>query len=174
MAVNISGVQFRQRDLVDTVAQALRTSGLAAECLEIEITESVVMQNPSETIVTLEKLSEMGVLISVDDFGTGYSSLSYLKRFPIDKLKIDRSFIRDVSSDMDDAAIVRATIGLAHNLRLSVVAEGVETADQLQFLRSLGCDEYQGYFKSQPLTPHDFERMLRSESAEGRVHAMVS
>jgi EAL domain-containing protein (putative c-di-GMP-specific phosphodiesterase class I) len=166
VAVNISGVQFRQRDLLDTIAHALASSGLPPECLEIEITESVVMQNASEAIVTLEKLSQMGVQISVDDFGTGYSSLSYLKRFPIDKLKIDRSFIRDISSDMDDAAIVRATIGLAHNLRLRVVAEGVETEDQLQFLRSLGCDEYQGYYKSKPLNAGDFERNMRAEVGE--------
>jgi diguanylate cyclase (GGDEF)-like protein len=174
VAVNISGMQFRQKDLLDTVAQALQKSRLVAECLEIEITESVVMHNASEAIVTLERLSEMGVLVAIDDFGTGYSSLSYLKRFPIDKLKIDRSFIRDVSSDMDDAAIVRATIGLAHNLRLRVVAEGVETAAQLQFLRVLGCDEYQGFFKSQPLPPQDFERMLRAESRKEKLFAIAS
>jgi diguanylate cyclase (GGDEF)-like protein len=163
VAVNISGLQFRQKDLLDTIAYALESSGLAPECLEIEITESVVMQNASDAIVTLEKLSTMGVHVSIDDFGTGYSSLSYLKRFPIDKLKIDRSFIRDVSSDMEDAAIVRATIGLAHNLKLRVVAEGVETAEQLQFLRALGCDEYQGYYKSRPVPPAEFELVLRGE-----------
>ena len=172
VAVNISGVQFRQKDLLDTIAHALASSGLPAECLEVEITESVVMQNPSEAIVTLEKLNQMGVQISIDDFGTGYSSLSYLKRFPIDKLKIDRSFIRDISSDMDDAAIVRATIGLAHNMRLRVVAEGVETDDQLQFLRSLGCDEYQGYHKSKPLTAVDFERNIRGDSSEHKIPAL--
>src|SRR5688572_21072718 len=169
VAVNISGVQFRQKDLLETIACALETSGLEPQSLEIEITESVVMQNASEAIVTLEKLSRMGVHVSIDDFGTGYSSLSYLKRFPIDTLKIDRSFIRDISSDMDDAAIVRATIGLAHNLRLRVIAEGVETADQLHFLRSLGCDEYQGYFKSQPLTAEDFERAIRADRREAET-----
>ena len=174
VAVNISGVQFRQKDLLDTIASALAESGLAPECLEIEITESVVMQNASEAIVTLEKLYAMGVHVSIDDFGTGYSSLSYLKRFPIDKLKIDRSFIRDISSDMDDAAIVRATIGLAHNLRLRVVAEGVETADQLQFLRSLGCDEYQGFYKSHPLPAAEFERSLRQENRESKVLAFAA
>jgi diguanylate cyclase (GGDEF)-like protein len=169
VAVNISSAQFRQKDLLDTVAHALAASSLAPECLELEIGESVVMGNPSEAIVTLEKLRQMGVQIAIDDFGTGYSSVSYLKRFPIDNLKIDRSFIRDVSSDMDDAAIVRATIGLAHNLRLRVVAEGVENDDQLQFLRSLGCDEYQGYYKSKALPAAEFERLLRAESAEHKV-----
>jgi EAL domain-containing protein (putative c-di-GMP-specific phosphodiesterase class I) len=163
VAVNISGLQFRQKDLLESIGYALGSSGLAPECLEVEITESVVMQNASDAIVTLERLSAMGVHVSIDDFGTGYSSLSYLKRFPIDKLKIDRSFIRDVSSDMEDAAIVRATIGLAHNLRLRVVAEGVETAEQLEFLRALGCDEYQGYYKSKPVAPAEFERVLRAE-----------
>jgi diguanylate cyclase (GGDEF)-like protein len=163
VAVNISGLQFRQKDLLESIDYALGSSGLAPECLEVEITESVVMQNASDAIVTLERLSAMGVHVSIDDFGTGYSSLSYLKRFPIDKLKIDRSFIRDVSTDVEDAAIVRATIGLAHNLRLRVVAEGVETAEQLEFLRALGCDEYQGYYKSKPVAAAEFERVLRAE-----------
>ena len=163
IAVNISGVQFRQQDLVQTVEQALESSGLAPACLEIEITESVVMHNASEATVTLEKLSAMGIHVSIDDFGTGYSSLGYLKRFPIDKLKIDRSFIREVSSDTEDAAIVRATIALAHSLRLRVVAEGVETAEQLQCLRALGCDEYQGFFKSKPVPADEFEHALRAE-----------
>jgi EAL domain-containing protein (putative c-di-GMP-specific phosphodiesterase class I) len=163
VAINISAVQFKQKDLLDTIKYALETSGLSPEFLEVEVTETVVMQNASQAIVTLEKLSEMGIHVSIDDFGTGYSSLSYLKRFPIDKLKIDRSFIREISSDRDDAAIVRATIALAHNLRLRVIAEGVETEDQLQFLRALGCDEYQGYYKSKPLPANEFARQMRSE-----------
>ena len=163
VAVNISGVQFRQKNLLDDIAAALAKSALPPACLDIEITESVVMQNAAEAIGTLEKLSQMGVNVSIDDFGTGYSSLSYLKRFPLDKLKIDRSFIRDVSSDMEDGAIVRATIGLAHNLRLKVVAEGVESAEQLVFLSALGCDEYQGYHKSKPVPAAEFERVLRTE-----------
>jgi diguanylate cyclase (GGDEF)-like protein len=160
VAVNISGVQFQQKDLVASIAQALAESDLDARCLELEITESVIMQNAPEAIVMLEKLSQMGVDISVDDFGTGYSSLSYLKRFNIDKLKIDQSFIHNISSDQDDAAIVKAIIALAHSLRLRVVAEGVEHEDQLRFLRSLGNDEYQGYFHSKPLTAAEFERYL--------------
>lgn len=158
VAVNLSGLQFRQKDLLETVTGALKASGLDATCLELEITESVVMQDASYAIGVIEQLSAMGIHISIDDFGTGYSSLSYLKQFHVNNLKIDRSFIRDIASDADDASIVRATIALAHNLRLRVVAEGVETQEQLQYLRSLGCDEYQGYYKSRPLTAEDFNR----------------
>jgi diguanylate cyclase (GGDEF)-like protein len=164
VSVNISAVQFRQKDLLDTIAHALTQSGLAPKDLEVEITESTVMHNASEAAVTLERLRRTGVLISIDDFGTGYSSLSYLKSFPINTLKIDRSFIREISEDKDDAAIVRAIIGLAHNLRLRVVAEGVETAQQLEFLRSLESDEYQGYYCSRPLPVADFERCLGDSS----------
>ena len=170
VGINISGVQFRQRDLLDTIADTLSTTGLPADCLELEITEAVVMHNPSAAIVTLEKLSELGVHVAIDDFGTGCSSLSYLKRLPIDRLKIDCSFVRDISSDPDDAAIVKATIGVAHNLRLKVIAEGVETAEQLEFLRRLGCDEYQGYHNSRPLTAAQFERMLRMNFAVSAAH----
>src|SRR6185369_16380464 len=135
------------------------------EYLEVEITESTVMENASDAVTTLERLARAGVRISIDDFGTGYSSLAYLKSFPIDTLKIDRSFIREISEDRDDAAIVRAIIGLAHNLRLKVVAEGVETEQQLHFLRSLESDEYQGYFCSRPLSAADFERYMRETGA---------
>jgi len=166
VAVNISGMQFQQKDLVDSIARALDESGLDPRCLELEITESVIMQNAPEATIMLEKLSQMGVDISIDDFGTGYSSLSYLKRFSIDRLKIDQSFIRNVSSDQDDAAIVKAIIALAHSLRLRVVAEGVEHAEQLQFLRSLGNDEYQGYFHSKPLPAAEFERYLRTADGD--------
>jgi diguanylate cyclase len=167
VAVNISGVQFQQRDLVDSIARVLVESRLEPHCLELEITESVIMHNASEAIVMLEKLSRMGVDISVDDFGTGYSSLSYLKRFSIDKLKIDQSFIRDISQNQDDAAIVQAIIALAHSLRLRVVAEGVESEEQLQFLRSLGNDEYQGFLHSKPLTAAEFGRYLETSNGHG-------
>jgi EAL domain-containing protein (putative c-di-GMP-specific phosphodiesterase class I) len=167
VAVNISGVQFQQKDLVESISQALRVSGLEPRCLELEITESVIMHNASEAIVMLEKLGHMGVDISIDDFGTGYSSLSYLKRFSIDKLKIDQGFIRNVPGDQDDAAIVKAIIALAHSLRLRVVAEGVEHEDQLQFLRSLGNDEYQGYFHSRPLPAAELERYLGAAGRPG-------
>jgi diguanylate cyclase (GGDEF)-like protein len=137
VAVNLSALQF-QRNVLDAVSKALQATGLEARYLELEITESVVMQNAAEAVLTLEQLSRMGVHISIDDFGTGYSSLSYLKRFPLQTLKIDRSFIREVNQDPDDAAIVSAIIALAHNLRLKVVAEGVETEQQLNTLRLLG------------------------------------
>ena len=166
IAVNISGVQFQQRDLVETVAGALEKSGLDARYLELEITESVVMQNAPEAIIMFEQLNGMGVGLSIDDFGTGYSSLNYLKRFPIHKLKIDQSFMRDISAGSADAAIVQAIITLAHGLHLRVVAEGVEREDQLEFLRGLDSDEYQGFLYSKALPAREIERrlMLRVES----------
>jgi diguanylate cyclase (GGDEF)-like protein len=160
VAVNISGVQLRHDDLADSVALALRETGLEPKYLEIEITESVVMQNASTALAMLDRLSQMGIHLAVDDFGTGYSSLSYLKRFPLNTLKIDASFIRDLSSDKNDAVIVQAIIALAHSLRLEVVAEGVEHAAQLGYLRSFGSDQYQGYLHSKPLPAAEFERLL--------------
>jgi diguanylate cyclase len=164
VAVNISALQF-QRNLLETVSKALQASRLEPRFLEIEITESVVMQNAAEAVLTLEQLSRMGVHISIDDFGTGYSSLSYLKRFPLQTLKIDRSFIREITQDPDDAAIVSAIIALAHNLRLKVVAEGVETEQQLAFLKKLGGDEYQGFYRTKPLPAGEFEQLLGPMSA---------
>src|SRR6185312_10081435 len=118
------------------------------------------MSDPEQSIAVLEQLSSMGVLVSVDDFGTGYSSMNYLRRFPIDKLKIDRAFLKDLISSTDDATIVRAIISLAHSLRLKVVAEGVETPEQLRFLRNLGCDQYQGYHFSPPVPASEFARLV--------------
>ena len=161
VAVNLSAYQFRQTDLPEFIAGILAEEGLQASSLELEVTESVVMHNPVEASRILEKLHAQGIHISVDDFGTGYSSLSYLKQFRLDTLKIDRSFVRDISSDADDAAIVRSVIALAHSLRLKVIAEGVETAEQLAYLRELGCDEYQGYLRSRPLPAAQFEQMVR-------------
>ncbi|HEY6926742.1 MAG TPA: EAL domain-containing protein, partial [Steroidobacteraceae bacterium] len=165
LAVNISGVQFRRVDLVDTVEHALREAAIDARSLEIELTETAVMSDPEESVDTLQRLSRMGVIVSVDDFGTGYSSMSYLRRFPIDKLKIDRSFIANVLTSTDDAAIVQAIISLAHSLRLKVVAEGVESAEQLQFLQKHGCDHYQGYYFSKPVDAGTFTEMLRTSAA---------
>ena len=161
VAVNVAAAQFRQGDLADLVRRALDDAGLEPTWLELELTESAVMTNPEESVAVLEQLSRMGVLVSVDDFGTGYSSMSYLRRFPIDKLKIDRGFVRDLLTRPDDASIVQAIISLAHSLRLKVVAEGVETIDQLEYLRAMGCDQYQGYHFSPPLPERAFVELVR-------------
>ncbi len=166
VSVNLSASQFRDSGLVDTIRRALDDAGLQARYLEVELTESAVMSDPEKSIAVLEHLSAMGVLVSVDDFGTGYSSMSYLRRFPIDKLKIDRVFIQEIVSRPEDASIVRAIVSLAHSLRLKVVAEGVETPAQLDFLKTAGCDEYQGYHFSRPLPAADFERLIRESHAD--------
>ena len=169
VAVNVAASQFRRGDLLDVVRSALQASQLDPRFLEIELTESAVMTNPEDSAAVLEQISRMGVLVSVDDFGTGYSSMSYLRRFPIDKLKIDRSFITDLSTRADDASIVQAIVSLAHGLRLKVVAEGVESLEQLKFLRSVGCDQYQGYHFSEPLPAAEFaELVARWQKAEDR------
>jgi diguanylate cyclase (GGDEF)-like protein len=167
IAVNVAASQFRAGDLVETISRALTDAGLEARFLEVELTESAVMSDPEESIKILEQLSEMGVLVSVDDFGTGYSSMSYLRRFPIDQLKIDRSFLSEITARSDDASIVGAIVSLAHNLRLKVVAEGVETAAQLDLLKALGCDQYQGYQFSPPVPAAEFEALMRGEYAGG-------
>jgi EAL domain-containing protein (putative c-di-GMP-specific phosphodiesterase class I) len=161
VAVNLSARQFQHHDLVESVSRVLKDTGLAAQWLELEITESIAMQNADYTIIILRDLKEMGVQISMDDFGTGYSSLSYLKKFPIDTLKIDQSFIRDLSADPNDAAIANAVIVLAHSLKLKVVAEGVETAAQKAFLKEHGCDKTQGYLFSNPIPASLFEELIR-------------
>ncbi|NHZ35553.1 bifunctional diguanylate cyclase/phosphodiesterase [Massilia rubra] len=164
MAVNLSARQFTGKDLLQSVADALEESGLAARYLELELTESMVMNDVDSAITILRRLKELGVHIAIDDFGTGYSSLSYLRRFPIDVLKIDQSFVADIALGADGAAIVVSIISLAHSLRLKVIAEGVETAEQLAFLREHGCDEVQGYFFSRPVGALEFEHLI----AQGR------
>jgi diguanylate cyclase (GGDEF)-like protein len=163
VAVNLSPSQFRQGNIVEMIGDALNQAGLEPRFLEVELTETTVMSDPEESIAILEQLSKMGVLVSVDDFGTGYSSMSYLRRFPIDKLKIDRGFISEVMSRPDDASIVRAIISLAHSLRLKVVAEGVESTEQLDFLKTLGCDQYQGFHFSPALPASQFEALVRAQ-----------
>ena len=160
VAVNCSAQQFQHEGFVETVARILRETGMPALRLELEITESVIIHHSEEVNARFQALEDMGVRISIDDFGTGYSSLSYLKRLAIHQLKIDQSFVRDISSDPDDAAIVSAIIAIAHSLDLDVLAEGVETAEQLAFLRSLGCDTAQGYLFSKPLPAEEFARLL--------------
>ncbi len=155
VAVNVSALQFRETDVPALVRAALHDTGLAAEYLELELTESVLMQRVDEVVDVLRQLRDMGVRISIDDFGTGYSSLSYLKRMPIDALKIDRSFVHDIAEDSDGAEIVATIINLAHNLKLRAVAEGVETEAQAEFLRARGCDEIQGFLISRPVSAED-------------------
>ncbi len=162
VAVNLSPSQFRLGGLLEMIRSALKAADLEPRFLEVELTETAVMSNAEESIQILESLSRLGVVVSVDDFGTGYSSMSYLRRFPIDKLKIDRTFVKEMTSRPEDASIVRAMISLAHSLNLKVVAEGVETADQLALLQQLGCDQYQGFHFSAALPPREFERLIRS------------
>ncbi len=162
VAVNLSSRQFQQADLVFQVTEALQQTGLSAASLDLEITESNAMQNAELSISTLWDLKNLGVSLSMDDFGTGYSSLNYLKRFPIDRIKIDQSFVRDVTRDPDDAAIAAAIIAMAHGLKLTAVAEGVETEAQLEFLRAQACDEMQGYLFSRPIPAAQFDELLDS------------
>ncbi|MGJ7916998.1 EAL domain-containing protein [Massilia sp. LXY-6] len=164
VSVNLSARQFSER-IADTVGQILAETGLEPGLLELELTESASMDDPQKTFETLRKLKDMGVLLAIDDFGTGYSNLNYLKRFPVDKLKLDQSFVRDLTSDPDDLAISRAVIAMAHGLRLEVIAEGVETEGQLALLAQHGCDEIQGYLFSRPVPPAECERMLREETS---------
>ncbi|WP_025917195.1 EAL domain-containing protein [Herminiimonas sp. CN] len=161
VAVNLSAAQFAQHDLVQSITAALEDAGLEPQYLEIELTESLVMTDVARTIGVLQELKTLGVHLSIDDFGTGYSSLSYLKRFPINVLKIDQSFVRDITVNPDDAAIVASIISLAHSLRLDVIAEGVETEDQLAFLWRNGCDQIQGYYFSRPVPGEAAEKLLR-------------
>jgi diguanylate cyclase (GGDEF)-like protein len=158
VAVNLSGRQFAEEGLPRKLAAVLRDTGLPAANLEVEITETVAMQDVARATAVLHELKEIGVQLSVDDFGTGFSSLNYLKRFPIDKLKIDQSFVRHIPVDEEDAAIVRSVITLGHSLGLRVIAEGVESDAQLDWLRGEGCDQYQGFLAAQPLPPEEFAR----------------
>jgi len=162
VAVNLSARQFTDPDLAPAIIAVLEETGLAPRHLEIELTEGLVMANVEHTIGVLRQLKAAGLQLSIDDFGTGYSSLSYLKRFPLDVLKIDQSFVRDIATDSDDAAIVASIIGLAHGLRLHVIAEGVEDQAQLDYLRAHGCDQIQGYYFSKPLPAAAMEELLRS------------
>jgi EAL domain-containing protein (putative c-di-GMP-specific phosphodiesterase class I)/DNA-binding response OmpR family regulator len=160
MAVNLSPVQFRQPDLLHVITSTLQRTGLDAKYLELEVTESMLMQDLQQTIATLRQLKAAGIYLSIDDFGTGYSSLSYLKGFPIDALKIDRSFVREITQNSDDAAIATSIILLGQNLNLKVIAEGVETESQLSFLRILQCDQIQGYLFSPPVPAGEVESFL--------------
>jgi len=176
MAVNLSARQFAQPELVSTIAAVLEETGLPPSALELELTESLFMHDVAQGVNLLHELKSLGVALSIDDFGTGYSSLSYLRNFPIDVLKIDRSFVNDIATDADDAAIVVSVIALAHNLELRVIAEGVESEEQLEFLRRHGCDEIQGYYFSRPVDASGVRQMLQegkqlSSAAPRRLRA---
>lgn len=162
VAVNLSAIQFNRRNMADSISAILAETGLEARHLELEFTESAVMQDTREMGNIIRRLDELGVQLALDDFGTGYSSLSYLKRFHLDKIKIDQSFVRDISVDADDAAITTAIIGMARNLKVMVVAEGVETREQCEFLQGHGCDGIQGYYFCKPLPAEEFAALLRS------------
>ncbi|MBC2695791.1 MAG: EAL domain-containing protein [Desulfobacteraceae bacterium] len=169
IGINLSSNQFRQGDIVKSIKNILATTGLDPQHLELEITESIIMHDVEEAIATLWKLKEMGLNLSIDDFGTGYSSMNYLKRFPLDTLKIDQSFIKDIMMDPNDQAITKATIGLARGLGLTTIAEGVETEEQLTFLRKQGCDQIQGYFFSKPVPTEKVEQLfLRSDIVKAK------
>jgi EAL domain-containing protein (putative c-di-GMP-specific phosphodiesterase class I) len=163
MSVNISPNQFRGQTLPLRVAQILNETKLDPRLLELELTENILMHDIDQVIVQLRQLSDLGVAISIDDFGTGFSSLSYVKRLPVDRLKIDQSFIRDVVSDTSDRAIVAAIVTLAHSLRMEVVAEGVETVEQLEYVRGAGCDAVQGYYCGRPMAAAQFEDFITRE-----------
>jgi diguanylate cyclase (GGDEF)-like protein len=162
MSVNMSAIDFRQRDFVDSIGLTLEQTGLEPALLELEITEGVLMQNIDTTVTALTRLKVMGIRLAIDDFGTGYSSLSYLRRFPIDVLKIDQSFIRGLSTDSNDAALVSAIISLGRSLKLTIIAEGVETLEQLDFLKAHQCEEGQGYYFSKAVEPDAFAQYLES------------
>ena len=171
VAVNVSPLQFRNKTLVATVAAALANSGLRSNLLELEITEGVLMANNEATLVALHQLRGLGVRISMDDFGTGYSSLSYLRSFPFDKIKIDQSFIRDLTEHPDSIAIIRAVAGLGQSFGMTTTAEGVETREQLDQMRSEGCSEVQGYFFSRPVPASQIAELLAGFDDKARAAA---
>ncbi len=173
MAVNLSAKQFAQKNLDTLVGDALRESGFDSRLLELELTESASMESPERSIEVMKKLKAMGVRLSIDDFGTGYSNLNYLKRFPVDQLKIDRSFVRDVTTDADDLAIAKAVIALARSLHLEVLAEGVEDQGQYDIMKANGCDKLQGYYFSKPLSVDDCTRLFEDYLANAGARRLI-
>lgn len=166
MAVNVSGMEFRNDDFVDGLFAILDETGFDPSFLELELTESVLMQRPESAVSMLYRVRERQIRVAVDDFGTGYSSLSYLRKFPIDTLKIDQSFVRQISTQGQDAAMVIAVIAMAQSLKLRVIAEGVEKLEEVTFLRAQECDAAQGYYFSPPVLPHQFARLLKAGSTD--------
>jgi EAL domain-containing protein (putative c-di-GMP-specific phosphodiesterase class I) len=175
MAVNMSARQFQRNGLEERIRDLLAETEMDPNCLELELTESVLMQEGDHTASLLANLSELGIGLALDDFGTGYSSLSYLKRFPITRVKIDRSFVRDIATSEGDAAVARAVIAMAHGLGVDVVAEGIETLEQLAVLRRYDCDEGQGYLLGRPVMPAEVPEVMRRKGwPAGRRPAAVS
>ncbi|WP_409267203.1 putative bifunctional diguanylate cyclase/phosphodiesterase [Massilia sp. BHUDP2] len=174
VAVNLSARQFLQSDVIAMVGELLEQSGLAPGLLELELTESVSMADPERSVVVMRGLGDLGVMLSIDDFGTGYSSFGYLRRLPLDKLKIDKSFVQDMAHSAESSAIVQAIVAMAHRLQLAVIAEGVETADQVAALRKADCDQIQGYYYSRPLAVEDCAAFIRQYAAEPAGGSSVS
>ena len=170
MSVNVAGYQILQGSIVESTRTVLEETGLASEFLELEITEGFVMDHSERGVLILEELRKLGVSLAIDDFGTGYSSLSYLKRLPIDRLKIDRSFVMDIPHDKDDEAIVSSIIAIANNLGLTVIAEGVETEDQIRFLSGQACFEVQGFYFSKPIPGIEFSQLFLSSQDVAKQH----
>jgi diguanylate cyclase (GGDEF)-like protein len=171
VSVNLSARQFQQRNIAKLVKQVLAETGLEPRYLELELTESTIMRNAEEAVTMLNELHALGIGLAIDDFGTGYSSLSYLKRFPVDRLKIDRSFVSDIGISNDDETITSAIIALAHSLKMQVIAEGVETSAQLDFLKERACDEMQGYYFAKPLPRDAIPGMLQQGAARRQLNA---
>jgi EAL domain-containing protein (putative c-di-GMP-specific phosphodiesterase class I) len=171
MAVNLSVRQFAANNLPELVANVLHETQLPPHMLELEVTESLALHSVAATLGTLHACKALGVQLAMDDFGTGYSSLAYLKRYPLDSLKIDQAFVRNITRDAGDAAITRAIVAMAHSFGMSVIAEGVETADQLEFLRQLDCEDFQGYLFSKPVTATEAQKCF---SGYHQIHPQLS
>jgi diguanylate cyclase len=169
MAVNVSAMEFRDENFLESLFATLTTTGLDPKYLELELTESVLMKHAASAATILQTLRESGIRVTVDDFGTGYSSLSYLRKFPLDSLKIDQSFVRQIGAGGDDSTIVKAVISMAQSLRLRVIAEGVETFEELVFLQACRCEEAQGFYFSRPLPPQQFAMLLQNGIPESTV-----
>ena len=169
VAVNVSGIQFKQSNLLEIVTRTLSETQFDPKSLDIELTEGSIMGTTHTYIHSMNELKKMGVGLVIDDFGTGYSNLGYLKKFPVNKIKIDKSFIRDLKLDEDDKAIVKAIIAMAQQLKLRVVAEGVETREQFSFLQAYNCDEIQGFYFSPPLKPEEFEKILMQQENQNNI-----
>ena len=173
VAVNVSAIQFRQEDFCELVRRVLHETGLAPQCLELELTESLLLADANVTLSVLQELKAMGLTLAIDDFGTGYSSFNYLRQFRVSKLKIDRTFIRDLTANSDDAAITTAIISMGKSLNIKVIAEGVENETQVAFLRAHQCDEIQGYYFSRPLAVDDVADKLRDQPPEPHLRGQT-